>query len=95
MRDYKATLAGGNKDLNDSKVLLVFKLTELDSAVVLSGQYKHSNYHNKAADGEFFRSLFEKHFQENYAFKRSHCFERKKKSEMKSNFEHLFELPTL
>ena len=68
MRDYKATLAGGNKDLNDSKVLLVFKLTELDSAVVLSGQYKHSNYHNKAANGEFFRSLFEKHFQENYAF---------------------------
>ena len=50
------------------------------------------NYLNKAADGKF---LFEKRTQENSIYKTALPLERKMKSEMKSNSEHLFELAAL
>ena len=73
-------------DLNNSEVLIVFKLNKLSGSC--SKRIIHFNYLNKATDGEFL-DLYLK------SYSRKFCFERKSKSEMKLNPKHLFELATL
>ena len=73
-----------------SKVFIVFKINEL-SRSYSKRKNKHFNYLNKAADGEFLDLYLKSFFKEPCIL----CLERKMKSEMKLNSEHLFEHGTL